>query len=98
MGFANYAEYSLATKMAESTTAVVDFLEDLAQRSRALAQNDYRELQDFAARELNLTDLQVWDVPYASEKLRLARYALSQEELRPYFPAQKVLSGLFADR
>jgi oligopeptidase A len=96
LGFANYAEYSLATKMAESTTAVVDFLEDLAQRSRALAQNDYRELQDFAARELNLADLQVWDVPYISEKLRLARYALSQEELRPYFPAQKVLSGLFA--
>lgn len=96
LGFANYAEYSLATKMAESTTAVVDFLEDLAQRSRALAQNDYRELQEFAARELNLAELQVWDVPYASEKLRLARYALSQEELRPYFPAQKVLRGLFA--
>lgn len=96
LGFANYAEYSLATKMAESTDEVVNFLEDLARRSRVLAQNDYRELQEFAARELDLADLQVWDVPYASEKLRLARYALSQEELRPYFPAQKVVGGLFA--
>ncbi|MFT3929084.1 MAG: oligopeptidase A [Spongiibacteraceae bacterium] len=96
LGFANYAEYSLATKMAESTTEVVEFLEDLAQRSRAMAANEYRELQEFAARELAIVDLQVWDVPYASEKLRLARYALSQEELRPYFPAAKVIDGLFA--
>ena len=96
LGFANYADYSLATKMAESSDAVVAFLEDLAQRSRPLAQKDYRELQAFAASELGLKDLQAWDVPYASEKLRLARYALSQEELRPYFPAQRVLSGLFA--
>ncbi|MDB6061918.1 MAG: prlC product [Verrucomicrobiaceae bacterium] len=96
LGFANYAEYSLATKMAESTDAVVEFLEDLAVRTRPLAQTEYRELQDFAARELNLPDLQAWDVPFASEKLRVARYALSQEELRVYFPAHKVLSGLFA--
>ncbi len=96
LGFANYAEYSLATKMAEDTTEVVAFLEDLARRSRPMAAEEYRELQEFAARELAIADLQVWDVPYASEKLRLARYNLSQEELRPYFPAAKVLEGLFA--
>lgn len=96
LGFANYAEYSLATKMAESTAEVVEFLEDLARRSRAMAADEYRELQEFAARELAIADLQVWDVPYVSEKLRLARYAMSQEELRPYFPAAKVIDGLFA--
>ncbi len=96
LGFANYAEYSLATKMAESTDEVIAFLEDLARRSRAMASDEYRELQVFAARELGIAELQVWDVPYASEKLRLARYALSQEELRPYFPAAKVIEGLFA--
>ena len=95
LGFSNYAEYSLATKMAETTDEVIDFLEDLAHRSRAMASDEYRELQEFAARELAIADLQVWDVPYASEKLRLARYALSQEELRPYFPASKVIDGLF---
>jgi oligopeptidase A len=96
LGFANYAEYSLATKMAESTDEVVAFLDDLARRSRALAADEYRELRQFAADELAIPDLQVWDVPYASEKLRLVRYALSQEELRPYFPATKVIDGLFA--
>ncbi|HSB96181.1 MAG TPA: oligopeptidase A [Spongiibacteraceae bacterium] len=96
LGFANYAELSLATKMARSPTAVVDFLEDLAQRSRTLAEIEYAELKTFAAAELGIADLQAWDVPYASEKLRQARYALSQEELRPYFPAHKVIDGLFA--
>ncbi len=96
LGFANYAEYSLATKMAGSADEVIAFLEDLALRSRAMAADEYRELQEFAAREWMIPDLQVWDVPYASEKLRLARYALSQEELRPYFPAAKVIDGLFA--
>ncbi len=96
LGFQNYAEYSLATKMAKSTAAVVEFLEDLASRARALAEAEYKELGTFALTELAITDLQAWDIPYASEKLRQARYALSQEELRPYFPAQKVIDGLFA--
>jgi oligopeptidase A len=96
LGFNNYAEYSLATKMAKDTTQVVEFLEDLARRSRALAESEYTELQAFAKAELGVSDLQAWDVPYASEKLRQARYALSQEELRPYFPAHKVIGGLFA--
>jgi oligopeptidase A len=95
LGFNNYAEYSLATKMAGTTDEVVAFLEDLARHARAMAQQEYEELQEFAARDLAIRDLQVWDVPYASEKLRLARYALSQEELRPYFPAAKVIDGLF---
>jgi len=95
LDFNNYADYSLATKMAENTDEVLDFLNDLAVRSRALAQQDYRELAAFAAQDLAIADLQAWDVPYASEKLRLARYALSQEELRPYFPAPKVIEGLF---
>ncbi len=96
LGFGNYAELSLATKMAGDTAEVVRFLEDLATRSRALAQAEYAELQTFAKDELGIADLQAWDVPYASEKLREARYALSQEELRPYFPAEKVIDGLFA--
>jgi len=95
LDFNNYADYSLATKMAENSDEVLDFLNDLAVRSRALAQQDYRELAAFAAQDLAIADLQAWDVPYASEKLRLARYALSQEELRPYFPAPKVIEGLF---
>lgn len=96
LGFANFAELSLAAKMAENTTQVVQFLEDLALRTRPMAEREYRELREFADQELGLAELQAWDVPYASEKLRQARYALSQEELRPYFPAQKVIDGLFA--
>ena len=96
LGFADYTELSLATKMADSSDAVLNFLRDLAARTKPLAQQDYRELQQFAREQLGLDDLQAWDVPFASEKLRLARYALSQEELRPYFPASKVIAGLFA--
>jgi oligopeptidase A len=96
LGFGNYAELSLATKMATDTSEVVRFLEDLAARSRGLAEAEYAELRAFAADELDIADLQAWDVPYASEKLREARYSLSQEELRPYFPAQKTVDGLFA--
>jgi len=96
LGFGNFAELSLATKMAESTDQVVQFLEDLATRSLPMARREYQELAEFARKQLGIVDLQAWDVPYASEKLRQARYALSQEELRPYFPAQKVIDGLFA--
>ncbi|PPC78207.1 oligopeptidase A [Pokkaliibacter plantistimulans] len=95
LGFANYAELSLATKMAESTEQVVSFLRQLAQRSKTAAAQELAELQAFASSELGLPTLEAWDVGYASEKLRVARYALSQEDLRPYFPAPKVLNGLF---
>jgi len=96
LGFGNFAELSLATKMAENTDQVVGFLEDLARRTRPMAQREYDELREFADKALGISDLQAWDVSYASEKLRQARYALSQEALRPYFPAPKVIDGLFA--
>ncbi len=95
LGFGNYAEYSIATKMAESTDQVVDFLQDLATRARPAAQQEYRELCDFAREQHGLDTLQAWDVPYYSEKLKQARYEVSQEALRPYFPMPKVLDGLF---
>ncbi|TVM05913.1 MAG: oligopeptidase A [Halomonas sp.] len=96
MGFATYADYSLATKMADSPQQVLDFLTDLAQRAVPQAREEFAELQDFAAQELGLENLQPWDVGYASEKLREARHAISQEQLRPYFPAPRVVDGLFS--
>lgn len=96
LGFDSYAHYSLATKMADSPEQVLSFLEDLAQRSRPQAEREYAELEAFAREEHGLDRLEAWDIAYYSEKLRQARYALSQEELRPWFPAEKVISGLFA--
>jgi len=95
LGYANYAELSLATKMAESSEQVLNFLRDLAQRSKPFAQRDLNQLKAFAA-EQGVTNLKSWDTGYFAEKLRQARYSLSQEELRAYFPVDKVLSGLFA--
>ncbi|MFO7858351.1 MAG: oligopeptidase A [Ectothiorhodospiraceae bacterium] len=95
LGYANYAELSLATKMADSTDAVMDFLLDLAERTRPAAQRELEELQAFARKELGLDTLEPWDIAWASEQLRQSRYALSQEDLRPYFPAQQVIDGLF---
>ncbi|MDP3976391.1 MAG: oligopeptidase A [Pseudomonas sp.] len=95
LGFANYAELSLASKMAESTDQVLHFLRDLALRSKPFAAQDLAELQAFAA-EQGCRELQSWDVGYYSEKLREQRYSISQEILRAYFPIDKVLSGLFA--
>ncbi|MCQ8129880.1 oligopeptidase A [Methylomonas rivi] len=96
LGFNNYAEYSLATKMAESTGDVVKFLEDLADKSWRQARRDLTELQDFAASEHGLHDLQAWDIGYYSEKMRQHFYQLSQEEVKTYFPATRVIPGLFA--
>jgi len=95
LGYKNFAELSLATKMAPDTAAVVGFLKELAAKSKPIAQQDFEELQAFAAKELNLADLQPWDVLYVSEKLRQNKYAISQEELKGYFPEPKVISGLF---
>ena len=94
LGFNNYAELSLATKMAESTDQVLSFLRDLAQRSRPFAENDLKVLREFAASK-GCTDLQSWDVSYYAEQLRQHQYAISQEELRPWFPVDKVLHGMF---
>src|SRR5690606_37281097 len=95
LGFGNYAELSLATKMAESTDQVLGFLRDLGSRAKPFAQQDLEQLKSFAA-EQGCPDLQSWDVGFYSEKLRQQRYSLSQEEVRSWFPIDKVLSGLFA--
>jgi oligopeptidase A len=95
LGFDSYAEYSVATKMAASADEVMTFLNDLATRSKPQAEKEFAELQQFAAAELGLTELQPWDVTYAAEKLRQQRYAISQEDIRPYLPIDRVLSGMF---
>jgi len=95
LGFANYAELSLATKMAGSTQEVMDFLNDLAARAKPKAEEELRELKEFAAKEFGATELEAWDVGYYSEKLRQSRYQVSQEDLRPYFPVNRVINGLF---
>ena len=95
LGRANYAEVSLAPKMAGSPQEVLDFLRQLARRARPSAQKDFEELKAFAASELGLPDLQVWDIPFASERLREQRYAYSEEEVRAYFTLPRVLQGLF---
>lgn len=95
LGYANAAEESLATKMATSTDSVLDFLRDLARRARPVAERELAELRDFAAAELGIDTLEAWDVAYAAEKLRQARYALDEERLKAYFPAPAVVDGLF---
>ncbi|AXE34691.1 M3 family metallopeptidase [Chromobacterium phragmitis] len=95
LGFADYAELSLYTKMAESPKQVIDFLRDLARRAKPYAEQDRAELEAFARDELGLDALQAWDISYASEKLRVARYAFSEHEVKQYFPEPKVLQGLF---
>jgi oligopeptidase A len=95
LGYANYAEVSLASKMARTPAEVIAFLRDLGQRARASAERDLAELRDFAARELGLPELKSWDIAYASEKLKEARYAFSDQEVKAYFPLPKVLDGLF---
>ncbi len=96
LGFNSYAELSLATKMAEKPEDVIDFLEDLADRSFRPARKDLAELRDFAKQQHGLDDLQSWDMSYISEKMRLHFYQLSQEEVKAYFPVTRVLPGLFA--
>ena len=96
LGFDNYAERSLATKMAEDCDQVIGFLSDLAEQSLPIAKRDYAELEAFAEKEYNVKALNAWDLTYYSEKLRQAVYAISQEELRPYFPAETVTAGMFA--
>ncbi|WP_459746042.1 oligopeptidase A [Pseudomonas sp. 3A(2025)] len=95
LGFANFAELSLATKMAESSDQVLSFLRDLAKRSKPFAAQDLEQLKAYAA-EQGCPDLKSWDSGYYGEKLREQRYSVSQEVLRVYFPIDKVLSGLFA--
>ena len=95
LGFANYAELSLASKMAESSEQVLQFLRDLALRSKPFAARDLQALQRFAAAQ-GCSELQSWDLGYYGEKLRQQRYSIAQEQVRAWFPIDKVLSGLFA--
>lgn len=95
LGFSSYAERSLATKMAQSTDQVTGFLEDLAAKSRPQAQEELEEVKAFAESGFGITSLNAWDLPYYSEKLKQEKYTISDEMLRPYFPEDKVLHGLF---
>ncbi|MBP8133210.1 M3 family metallopeptidase [Zoogloea sp.] len=95
LGYNNYAEVSLVPKMADSTDQVLGFLRELAVKAKPFAEKDLAELQAFAKDELGLDTLQPWDVTYVSEKLRVARYAFSEQEVKEYLPEHKVLQGLF---
>ncbi len=95
LGYPSYADVSLVPKMAENPAQVLTFLRDLARRARPYAERDLAELREFAATELGLADLQSWDSAYASEKLKEARYAFSDQEVKQYFTEPKVLDGLF---
>ncbi len=95
LGYPHFAAVSLAAKMAQSSEEVTHFLRDLAHRARPFAEQDVAEMRAFAAEHLNLPDPQAWDWPYVGEKLKEARYAFSEQEVKPYFTAPKVLAGLF---
>ena len=95
LGFSSYSERSLATKMAESTDQVTGFLRDLAAKSKPQAEKELEEVRAYAKDTHGVTELNAWDLPYYSEKLKQEKYTISDEMLRPYFPEDKVLSGLF---
>lgn len=95
LGFNNYAEVSLEPKMAETPAQVLDFLNELGLRARPYAEKDMAELREFSDKTLGLKDLHAWDIAYASEKLRVARYSFSDHEVKQYFPEPQVLAGMF---
>ena len=95
LGFKTYAQVSLEPKMAQTPEEVLEFLNELGRRAKPYGEKDMAELRAFAAKELNLPDLQAWDTAFASEKLREARYAYSETEVKQYFQEPKVLAGLF---
>ena len=95
LGYDNFGEVSLVPKMAESPRQVVQFLRDLAHRARPYALKDVEDMRSFAAEHLGIADPQAWDWPYIAEKLKEARYSFSEQEVKQYFPAPKVLAGLF---
>lgn len=95
LGFDNFGELSVATKMAESGAEVIRFLDDLADKSTSSAKQDLTELKAYVKQEFDVENLEAWDVGYYSEKLRQHKYDISQETLRPYFPMDKAIKGLF---
>lgn len=96
LGYQNYAERSLVTKMAEDPDQVLSFLHDLAKRSQAMAKQELSELTGFARQEHDVADLSSWDIAYYGEKLRQHTFDFSEEDLKPYFPETKVIPGMFA--
>lgn len=95
LGFDSYAHKSLATKMAENPQQVINFLSDLAKRARPQAEEELAQLRAFAKEHYGVEDLQPWDIAYYSEQQKQHLYAISDEQLRPYFPEQRVVEGLF---
>lgn len=95
LGFPNFAEYSLATKMAKTPETVLNFLHDLVARSKSFGEKEMQELTEYAKSTDHIDQLEAWDLAYYTEKLRVVKYDVSQEELRAYFPAEKVLAGMF---
>ena len=95
LGFKSYADVSLEAKMADTPAQVLKFLDELAARARPYAEKDFAEMKAFAASELGLDTLEAWDNAYVSEKLRVARYSFSDQEVKQYFPEPRVLAGLF---
>lgn len=96
LGYKNYAELSVVPKMVDSPEQVVDFLNDLADKAVPEAKREYRELEAFAKKELGIETLSTWDVAFASDKLKQEQYAISEQDLKPYFPATKAIPGMFA--
>ncbi len=95
LGFSNYAQYSLQTRMVKTVQQVLDFLRDLTARAKPTADRELAELRAFAREHYGDASLEAWDIPYYSEKLRQHRYDFSQEDLRPYFPVDQVIAGMF---
>ncbi|GAA0208899.1 oligopeptidase A [Kangiella japonica] len=95
LDFEHYGELSLATKMAKSTSEVMAFLSELAAKSKPQAEKDLQELTDYAKEKHGVDKLEAWDLAYYSEKLKSERYSISQEELRPWFPEDQVIKGMF---
>lgn len=95
LGFNDYTQLSLDRKMAESTEEVITFLSQLADKSHPFAQKEMQELTDFAQKECAIDDLQAWDIAYVSEKLKLKLFDFDEEDLKPYFPVERVIKGMF---
>lgn len=96
IGFNNYADYSLATKMAKTSTEVLGFLNNLVDKSKSVARQEYQEIAELAQRVDGISELEVWDIPYYSEQLQQSIFNFTQEDVRPYFPIDQAMSGMFA--
>jgi len=96
LGYENFAELSVVPKMVDTPEQVVNFLDDLAKKAVPEARREYQELEDFAREKLGIETLSTWDVAFASDKLKQEQYAISEQDLKPYFPASKAIPGMFA--